>query len=622
MSDSPPVPPAFDRRAAAFAASALVAAALAFVFIPDAVAIPLVSRAGFWLVLLGFAGFVYGLSRTFAGSFRGWRSRPFDGISVAVVALGGTVLLVHEEFGFKIVMDEIMLLGTSMSMHLDKTVLTPIRGNDIQGSFVILDGLMDKRPLFFPFLVSLLHDLTGYRPENSFVLNVLLTFVFLGLVCGLGRKVAGRIGGWIAVVLFAGLPLLAHNATGGGFELLNLVMLLGTLLLGLRYLEQRDDAAQTAFVYSALLLTQVRYESAVFLLGVAAIVLRVWWCERRIRVAWPVAVAPLLLVHVPLQHRIFDLRSSAWELASRPEAGAPFSLGYVPENLAHAANFFFAQASEQPNSLVFSALGWIALPFFLLVLLRRVRQLGGESPAFVGLVLFSVGFVVQFGLLMGYFWGKFDDVVIRRLSLPTHLGLAIALLVVLAQLGRPAVLRVVLGLAVFGLVTRGVPSMAAHAYSQEYLPGKETAWRRAFIAAQTRNDYLMIDNDSPLWVAHRISATPVLQAQRRRDAVVFHLKNRTFSDVFVFQRLTVDPATGRMSYRSGDDLGPEFVLETVREERLQTLTVSRISRVKEIREDGVSLTAATGPEPAVPADPAQVEAARRAYLENFIKQLP
>ena len=30
--------------------------------------------------------------------------------------------------------------------------------------------------------------------------------------------------------------------------------------------------------------------------------------------------------------------------------------------------------------------------------------------------------------------------------------------------------------------------MAAHAYSQEYLPGKETAWRREFIADQPRHD--------------------------------------------------------------------------------------------------------------------------------------
>jgi hypothetical protein len=218
---------------------------------------------------------------------------------VLAVGLGSAVLLTHETFGFKIVMDEIMLLGTSMSMHFDKTVLTPMRGNDIQGSFVILDGMMDKRPLFFPFLVSLLHDVTGYRPANAFVLNGGLTVVFLSLVNLVGRLLAGRVAGWLGVALFAGLPLLAHNATGGGFELLNLVMILGTLLLGARLVERRDDTSMTAFCFSALLLAQVRYESVIYLLPVAGIVLWVWWRAGRLILPWPVIFAPLLMIHYP-----------------------------------------------------------------------------------------------------------------------------------------------------------------------------------------------------------------------------------------------------------------------------------------------------------------------------------
>src|SRR5262249_14356319 len=149
---------------------------------PDQTAIIFVSNAGFWFVLASFALFVRALWRTYRDALRAFRWSSIDWVSVVVIGLGGVVLLVHETFGFKILMDEIMLLGTSMSMHLDKTVLVPVRGNDIQGTFVILDGMMDKRPLFFPFLVSLLHDLTGYRPANAFVLNGALTFVFLGLV--------------------------------------------------------------------------------------------------------------------------------------------------------------------------------------------------------------------------------------------------------------------------------------------------------------------------------------------------------------------------------------------------------------------------------------------------------
>ncbi len=46
--------------------------------------------------------------------------------------------------------------------------------------------------------------------------------------------------------------------------------------------------------------------------------------------------------------------------------------------------------------------------------------------------------------------------------------------------------RTLLGLAVFGLIAQGVPSMASHAYNQEYLAGLETAWRCEFIAGRSR----------------------------------------------------------------------------------------------------------------------------------------
>jgi hypothetical protein len=350
-----------------------------------------------------------------------------DWLSIGIVGLGGVVLIVHEAFGFKIVMDEIMLLGTSMSMHFDKTVLTPVRGNDIQGTFMILDGMMDKRPLFFPFLVSVLHDVSGYRPANSFVLNGGLTFVFLGLVNQLGRMLAGRKAGWLGVALFAGLPLLAHNATGGGFELLNLVMILSTLLLGARLITRRDDVSMTAFCFSALLLAQVRYESVIYLLPVAGIVAWLWWNEGRLILPWPVLLAPLLMIHYPLQHRIFDLRASAWELGSRPGSTTPFSASYIPDNLSHALGFFFGRAADQPNSLYLSALGVIAVPFFGLAVFKWMRSLVREAPITVATAFFAIGFATQFALMMCYFWGKFDDPVIRRLSLPTHLGLVIAM---------------------------------------------------------------------------------------------------------------------------------------------------------------------------------------------------
>ncbi len=622
MSSAAFAPSLRDRRFVCLVASIVGSIALAFVLVPDKAAVALVSHAGFWFVMAAFGLWLQALWRTFRSDSTRDRLRRIDWASVAVVALGGTVLLAHEEFGFKIVMDELMLLGTSMSMHLDKTVLTPLRGNDIQGAFMIVEGIVDKRPLFFPFLVSLLHDVAGYRPENAFVLNGVLTFVFLGLACALGRMLAGRLAGWLAVVLLAGLPLLGHNATGGGFELLNLVMILATLLLGVRYLERRDADALTAFCYAGLLLAQVRYESVIYLLPVALVVCVGWWRDGRVTVSWPLVAAPLLMVHYPLQHRIFDLRASAWEMFSKPGYTEPFSAAYIPENLVHALKFFFAKPADQPNSLVLSVLGCIAVPFFALLVVKRLRALRDEGPASAAVTLFSVGFALQFTLMMFYFWGKFDDVVIRRLSLPTHLGMVVAVLAVLPQLAKPAAMRVLLGIATLGLLARSVPSMAAHAYSQEYIPGRETAWRREFMRAQTRPDYLMIDNDATLWVTHRVSATPTVVAVKRQVDIAFHLRNRTFSDVYVFQRYLIDPDTGKMTLREGDDLGPAFVLEPVAERRLQFLTLSRISRVKEVRVNGEVTSAPDPVAQTVPRARAEVEKARALFLESYMKQLP
>ena len=240
----------------------------------------------------------------------------------------------------------------------------------------------------------------------------------------------------------------------------------------------------------------------------------------------------------------------------------------------------------------------------------------------MAVVGFAVGFALQFLLLMCYFWGKFDDPVIRRLSLPTHLALVLAVLAVLHQFKHPAVLRVLLGVAGLALLGRSVPSMASHAYSQEYLPWRETAWRREFMAAQPRPDYLMIDNDSTLWVTHRVSSTPTVVAVKRREDIAYLMRNRIFSNVYVFQRLKIDPETGAKSIRDGDDLGAEFALETVLEERLEAMSVTRISRVTEIKSGDatISTRASVGHAPTKSRE--EIEAARRLFMETHMKKLP
>jgi hypothetical protein len=335
------------------------------------------------------------------------------------------------------------------------------------------------------------------------------------------------------------------------------------------------------------------------------------------------------MIHCALHNRIFDIRASAWQLQGKPGLSSPFSLSYIlgmgppgtPNNLQSALGFFFGKPTDQPNSYVLSALGIVAIFFLVLLVSKRVRALSSESPISVATVFFTFGFALQFGLMMCYFWGQFDDAVIRRLSLPTHLWMVVAVLAVLPQFPRPAVVKTLLAVAVFGILAQGVPSMAAHAYNQEYLAGLETAWRRQFIADQPRKDYLVIDNDSILWIAHEVTSTTTYAAAKRRDDLVYFMRNHAFSNIYVFQRYVIDAETGKMTLREGDQLPADYVLEPVRAERLMTLTQTRMSRLMEIR-DGKSVLTKPEPDHVLPKDKDEIEKARQAYLENFFKRLP
>ena len=617
-----------NRHFLLFLLSGLLALVLGFFTVTPGQAMQLMIYGGYWIMLFITILFGWSLAQLSRGEMKGWFAAFSTPRWPLLAILGCTVvLLVHEAYGFKILMDEVMLLGTSMSMHLEKMALVPMRGNDVQGAFQILGGELDKRPLFQPFLVSVLHDLTGYRAENVFVLNTVLTFLLLCLTYLTGKRVAGRGAGMVAVLLFTSLPLLAQNAKGGGFEILNLVMILSTLLLGMRYAARKDGASLNAFFLSAVLLSQTRYESVVFLLPTGLLILWVWWQERRVTLTLTMAFGPLLLVPYALHNKIFSARTSSWEMASQAGYDRPFSASYIPNNIAHDLNFFFSTNGEHSNSLSISILGFIALPFFALWAIKTLRPGREVPPAKLALAVFSLGFAAHALLMLCYFWGRFDDPVIRRLSLPFNLTLIIATVTVATEMNwRGKVWSILATATGFGIFAQSLPAMARHNYSAEYYYGAEMEWRRQFIAEHPERDYLVIDNSAIIWVTHMVSATTINRARDQKENIIFNQRNRIFSAIYVFQRFDVDPDSGRLTLhdqleKHDDDLGPDYELETVWEKRFTALTVSRISRVVSIKGGPTSVPVRTHSS-LEKLTPEEREKVRQAYLDNFIKRLP
>lgn len=615
--------PRINLRLLLFLVSGLLAFLLGFVLIRGNPAVMVVSYGGYWFMFAAFGLWLHALWESHSSEMNFASIKRLDPWVAASVLLGSLLLLVHEQKAFKILMDEVMLLSTSMSMHFDRTAVSVMRANDLGGSFVFMDGLIDKRPLFHPFCLSILHDLFGYRPENGFFLSGLSAIAFLAMVARIGQIYVGRAGAILSVSLFTGLPLLAQNACGGGFELLNLAMLTATFLSSLRWLERRDGASLAVMSLSAVLLLQVRYESVLLALPIVPLVLWVWLKERRVIMDWRVVVSPLLLVSYALHYQVFKLAPNHWQMMSKPGYDKPFSLSYVGENLVAAAKFYFGTPSEHPSSILFSTLGILGVLASVVICALWLRRLRSRTAAEVVALCFLGGLALHFLLMMAYFWGKFDDPIIRRLSLPSHVWFALALLVSLS-VWRQAVRLTWVLCAVSALFVVGVslPATARHLHSDFYSPSRETQWRMDHVKANPDRDFLIIDKDSFIWITQKVSATTVAAALQRRDALQFHLRCRSFSEILAYQHFVVDEKTGVQSVIPEDDLGKDIDLEPVWERRITQTKFARLSKVVAVRLDGVEQR--SGEPHARPANPEAPPAyqMRREHLEEMLRNLP
>lgn len=566
-----------DVRLAGFGLSALAAVYFGFLGLDVEPAGMVVKRYGYYFLLVTFALWVTALWRLWqrrtAGENLSQRECLWAGLAIGLLSL---VAITAETFRSKILYDEFVLQSTAYNMHYFRDTATMARGYDILGVFLSTDNYLDKRPNFYPFLISLVHDLTGYRTANAHWLNAVLLPVTLGLVYYLGRRLNGRRGGLLAVLLLGSLPLLGQNATSSSMELLNITMLLAVVALGAAYLRQPDDTRLSALVLGAVLLAQSRYESAIYVAPVALIIALGWWRQRRISLSWAAVLAPCLLIPYALQNKVLNNTKWLWELRDNQESR--FSLDYLSGNLDSAREFFFNTNPRLANSWPLAVLGFLALGYVLWRLLRARPSLAGANPDHTALFLLGIGMVTNTVIIMFYYWSNFDDPIASRFSLPFHLVLAFAVVVLAARLDRrgPASLALLGGMTVFALGVTTSHS-AQHLYS--YLGIDEIEWEKRYVAALPPGERLVISNKSTLpWL---LVKTPSILIGRTRlvgDRLQYQLERKTFREILVMQSLRPTTVQGDHQLVPEDRLPPGFDLELVTEKRFGT-KITRISRL-------------------------------------------
>jgi Dolichyl-phosphate-mannose-protein mannosyltransferase len=572
------------RRLGLFAASGLVAVYLGYLAFDSVAAGRLIISWGYYYILGVFCCFVYYARRLALAReevWRGWLRRP--GLAGLAIAAGTGFAVWTDSFKHKILYDEFVIQGTAYNMHATKQVSTILRAYNLGGTWLTIDTYLDKRPYFFPFLVSLLHDFTGYRVANMFALNVACAALLLGLLYWFTRELAGRQPAYLAVALMALLPLFGQNATGAGMDLHNLTMIALVACLGVLYVRVPTDDRLSVFVLAAVLLTQSRYESVVFLLPTAVLVVIGWNRAGRILLPWPALVAPLFLVPYAWHSRVLAATPVFWQLQAGQTSA--FGRANIAGNFQGDVSFLFNTGPGLANSWYLSAagllgLGWVGYSAVRWLAARRRAPL--SAPAVVGLA-FGAGVACHFVILLFYWWAKFNDLMAARFALPMCLAFAVlvALLVQgLARLRVPALRLAWLGLGVW-LFTGGLPAYSLRFYTDNNLGMKELAWEKTVLDARP-GPVLFISNKStiPFLLWHdEVLLNEV--AALKGDDIRYHMGQDTFKEVIVSQAIRPLTDDGRMGVDPEDVLPPTFHLEMIVEKRFGG-RLDRLSRVVSI----------------------------------------
>lgn len=567
-------------RLGLFGLSAVVAVYLGFLHFSVPEALRVVREAGYFVLLFTFALWLLALWRWLreeAGA--GHTPRPGSRdlwLAAGLVAVLTALALTHESFRSKILYDEYVLQSTAYNMHFFRDNSAMVRGYDIQGVFLSVDSYVDKRPGFFAFLLSWVHDLTGYRTANVFVLNGGLFVAGLGLAWWLGWNLNGRRGGLLAAGLLGTLPLYALNATGAGMELLNLCMLMLVIITAAAWLARADEIRLTVLVLSVLLLVQSRYESAVYVGPAALAILLGWWRAQRLVLPWGVIAAPLLLIPVALQQVVVSNSPIMWELHENQTAR--FSLDYLQANLAAAWAFFSSTGMTQPNSLLLGPAGLVSLIVVAWALVRGGRWRNGFSALQQSLLLFGAGILGVTVLIMFYYWAGFDDPMAARFALPLHLLLALAVVVAAARCDRvwPASWAGLILVAAF-LLGSSSPKQAYHFYT--HTGNDELAWEKRIVEQRPAMNRLVLTNKSPLpWLIERTSAILLDRARAVADRLAVQLTQPDFGEILVTQGARPTTKDGDYQLPPEEVLPPWFHLELIAERRFGT-KLARISRL-------------------------------------------
>ena len=538
------------------------------------------SGLAYWNIIVCFGWFCFQIAMTYGRGLYHWSQSRANRVAIAVAIIAAVFLYTREGGGFKITFDEHTISNVAKSLHLDRDAV--LRESTLPG--IDRSSNIDKRPILFQFLVATAHDIFGFSVSNAFYINGVLTAVFLLLLYVCASRLFDARAGWISMALACSAPIISQNSSGAGLEMTNLVGIFTCLLLAIRYTEKPESLDRfSSLIIGVALFSHARYESPFLLVPVLFVVTINWMHLRKLQISWPAVAAPLFFIPIAWQHVYVNSRVDFKQL--RDESDAFFSLGYMSDNLGHAANFLFVPDRFAATAPLVSAIGIASLVILIALIATRGKDwVKGDKPLIAGYV-FGFSLLAEFLLILGFSYGQLDNPIVTRLGMPF-----ISLIIISAGIALSISIRVKppIRIAAYLLVALclllAIPKYSNHLYTSNNMILKRIDWVVDRHEKLPIGNYLYISYLSQDFELRGVGNMNVKRAISNPSAIAMHKSMNTFDDIFVIQALgqTFDNDTPETFFLPGNDLGPWFELETIDEVSFLPMNITRLSRVTKI----------------------------------------
>lgn len=501
-------------------------------------------------------------------------------LAIVVILWGAAFLHLHEPHAFKVTQDEPVHLVRSYVMHLEHTSQLADQAHYV-GDLFIPSGFFESFRLgLFSFWVSLLHDLTGYRVENVFVCNAMLTPMILWVIWAIGRCLGGEWVGCMAAALVAGSPLLAQVMTSGSYDGLNLFLLGAVVWSTLGYVGTAADRRMVWMNLSlslVVLLALSRYESIVYIGPWLCCVVYVWWRERRVELSWFAVVSPILVLpNLAANFITFATESQLYALI-KGEGEPFFSLKFLPGHLADMVCYLFALGNRYANQPLVAFVGGIGLVGVIVAAFGQGTALKDREKVRV-FAFWAMGITIVYGVVLASFWSSPLDDAATRFILPFScvLALSAAWLAGQSLLFRSRIWCVPLVLLAGQL--HGVAPVASLGYGTGSLVGaRADAWLVRQALTYPLSETLFVSPVSASFVANKVAVVGVEKMRVEPQRFVRALKARLYERVIVCQYFRRS-AAGGWEPMDGSNLPVSIRLEPIAERALGAGLMVTMSR--------------------------------------------